>query len=93
MPTSVALTSHFEALAQRLVADGRYNNISEVVRDGLRLLEDQVVQESAKLAGLRRAAKLGFTAIEDGRFEEISSTKIDNFIGAVAKQAINRRRH
>ena len=66
MPTSVALTPHFESLTQRLVSSGRYNNVSEVVRDGLRLLESRVQEESAKLVGLRDAAKLGFAAIERG---------------------------
>lgn len=36
---NVALTRHFEALIERLVASGRYNNASEVVRAGLRSLE------------------------------------------------------
>lgn len=67
MPTSVALTPHFESLTQQLVASGRYNNVSEVVREGLRLLESRVQEESAKLIALRDAAKLGFDAIEFGR--------------------------
>ena len=41
MPTSVALGTHFEAFVKMQVASGRYNNASEVVRDGLRLLQDQ----------------------------------------------------
>ncbi len=36
---NIALTKHFEALIARLVASGRYNNSSEVVRAGLRILE------------------------------------------------------
>lgn len=36
---NVSLTSENEALVQRLLADGRYASASEVVRDGLRLLE------------------------------------------------------
>ncbi len=36
---NVALTKHFEDLVGRLVASGRYNNSSEVVRAGLRILE------------------------------------------------------
>jgi putative addiction module CopG family antidote len=36
---NIALTKHFEALIARLVASGRYNNASEVVRAGLRNLE------------------------------------------------------
>jgi putative addiction module CopG family antidote len=36
---NIALTKHFEDLIERLVASGRYNNSSEVVRAGLRILE------------------------------------------------------
>jgi antitoxin ParD1/3/4 len=36
---NIALTKHFEGLIARLVASGRYNNSSEVVRAGLRLLD------------------------------------------------------
>jgi putative addiction module CopG family antidote len=36
---NIALTKHFEELIARLVASGRYNNSSEVVRAGLRVLD------------------------------------------------------
>src|SRR5258705_390053 len=38
MPSSYTLGVHFEAFIKGLVEGGRYNNASEVVRDGLRLL-------------------------------------------------------
>ena len=36
---NIALTKHFEELIERLVTSGRYNNSSEVVRAGLRILD------------------------------------------------------
>jgi putative addiction module CopG family antidote len=36
---NIALTKHFEELIDRLVASGRYNNSSEVVRAALRILD------------------------------------------------------
>ena len=36
---NIALTEHFEEMIARLVASGRYNNSSEVVRAGLRILD------------------------------------------------------
>jgi antitoxin ParD1/3/4 len=36
---NIALTKHFEQLIARLVSSGRYNNSSEVVRAGLRILD------------------------------------------------------
>ena len=37
---NVALTSHFEGFIRQLITTGRYNNASEVVREGLRLLKE-----------------------------------------------------
>lgn len=53
MPTSVALGSHFEAFIQAQLASGRYNDASEVIREGLRLLEDQEKMRALKLEALR----------------------------------------
>ena len=59
MPSSVALGSHFEEFVKRQVASGRYNNVSEVVRDGLRLLQDAEDMRQGKLAWLRTELKKG----------------------------------
>lgn len=59
MPTSVALSPHFEHFIREQVESGRYNNASEVVRAGLRLLEDQQQQASLKLEALRSAITAG----------------------------------
>lgn len=40
-PLKIALTKHFDELIARLVASGRYDNSSEVVRAGLRILEGE----------------------------------------------------
>lgn len=36
---NIALTKHFEEMIARLIESGRYNNSSEVVRAGLRILD------------------------------------------------------
>jgi putative addiction module antidote protein, CC2985 family len=58
--TSVALGSYFDEFIASIIQTGRYNNASEVVRAGLRLLEEQEQQ----VAQLRSAIRDG---IESGR--------------------------
>ena len=46
-------------MVRQLVESGRYASASEVVRDGLRLLEEREEHRQAKLATLREAIKEG----------------------------------
>jgi antitoxin ParD1/3/4 len=59
MPTSVALNPHFEEFIRAQVESGRYVSVSEVVRDGLRLLEDQQACQKIRLEELRTAISAG----------------------------------
>jgi antitoxin ParD1/3/4 len=62
MPTSIALSPHFERFIRQQVASGRFNNVSEVVRAGLRLLEEREAEQSAKLQALRDAMAVGLNS-------------------------------
>ena len=53
--TSISLGNHFENFIEQSINDGRYNNASEVIRAGLRLLED----EESKLIALKKAIQEG----------------------------------
>ncbi|WP_406247981.1 type II toxin-antitoxin system ParD family antitoxin [Microbacterium sp. M] len=50
--TSISLDEHFQEFIGRELAKGRYRSTSEVVRAGLRLLEDQETQTEALRAAL-----------------------------------------
>ncbi len=74
MPTrNVVLTKHQEKLLKTLVASGRYQNASEVLREGLRLVEQREAEDVAKLQAFREAAQVGFAAFERGEFREFAS--------------------
>jgi antitoxin ParD1/3/4 len=74
MPTrNVVLTERHEKLIADLVASGRYQNASEILRDGLRLIEERDAREAAKLKALREAAQLGIDAIERGDYKAFDS--------------------
>ena len=62
MPTSVALSHHFESFVRAQVDSGRFNNVSEVVRAGLRLLENHESEQAAKLQALREAVVVGLAS-------------------------------
>ena len=49
--TSITLGDRFEAFANKQVQSGRYGSVSEVIRAGLRILEDREV----KIEALRSA--------------------------------------
>ena len=71
MPTrNVVLTNKQETFVGELVVAGRYQNASEVLREGLSLLEDQVKRRQAELVDIQAGVIAGFDQIERGEFAE-----------------------
>ena len=69
MPTrNVVLTQHQAELIEKLVDSGRYQNASEVLRDGLRLVESRDAEERARIEAFREAVQIGITDLEAGRY-------------------------
>lgn len=68
--TSIALGEHFQEFISEQLSQGRYGSTSEVIRAGLRLLENQ----NTKLAALRNAIKEG---VESGPAETFD---VDGFL-------------
>ena len=64
---SIALGDHFETFIKEQVERGRFNNASEVVRAGLRLLEDAEGERERKLKALDEAIAKGLADAEAGR--------------------------
>jgi antitoxin ParD1/3/4 len=89
MPTrNVNLTEHLDQFITTGVTSGRYGNASEIVREGLRLLEQRDQEQQAKLKWLRTAAKEGFGQIERGEGGEFSSMDaLDETIDELGREA------
>lgn len=59
MPSSYTIGEHYEAFARKLVESGRYASVSEVLRDGLRLMEEREQLREIKLKALKEAIQEG----------------------------------
>ena len=66
--TSLSLAEYFDQFVISQISIGRYKNVSEVIRAGLRLLED----EENKALALRNAIQKGLESprVDDFDFEE-----------------------
>lgn len=90
MPTrNVVLTDHQAELVERLVESGRYQNASEVLREGLRLVERDETEAQVRLEALREAARIGVADIEGGRFRSFASPDaLRRHLSGLAKKAL-----
>ena len=92
MPTrNVVLTEHHATVIDRLVTSGRYENESDVLREGLRLVERNERLDVVKLDALREAARTGFGDLDEGRFTDIPDEALDDAIGSLGRLAETNR--
>ena len=79
MPTrNVVLTDQQVKLVEKLVHSGRYQNASEVLRDGLRLLQRRELEETAKLEAIRGALDDAEAAVAAGELYDYSPALFDD---------------
>ena len=64
---NISLTKQQESFIKKEVRSGRYVSSSEVVRDALRMLEDERRTQQNKLAMLRVDLKQGISDLTDGK--------------------------
>ena len=69
MGTNVSLTTELEHFAQSCVESDRYNNVSEVVRSALRMLQDAEQRRAAFVKSLEdsmeEGRQSGFSTIDE----------------------------
>lgn len=88
MPTrNVHLTEHFDHFIDDGISSGRFSNASEVVREGLRLLEQREAEDRAKLEWLRSAVQEGIEAADRGDTTTLrSASEITTFVRSLRRK-------
>jgi antitoxin ParD1/3/4 len=76
MPMNISLTPHLEEMIRAKIASGSYNSASEVVREALRLLEEEDELRSLKMQRLRKDIQEGLESGPSTAFDpkEIKQT-------------------
>lgn len=83
---NVKLTEHLDQFIEAGVASGRFSDASEVVREGLRLLEQREQEDRARVSWLRGAARDGFDELDRGEGIEFASTiELGSYIDAIGE--------
>ena len=84
---NVNLTEHFDRFIEAGIASGRFGNANQVVREGLRLLEQREPEDQARLEWLRAAARQGFDQLDRGEGIQCESMDdLDTQIDQIARE-------
>lgn len=87
MPTrNVVLTDHHEKVIEELVRSGRYQNASEVLREGIRLIEKREAADKAKLEALRAAIQVADAQIANGEYLEFDEQGLSDFFDGIEQE-------
>lgn len=84
MPSSYAVGDHFEEFIKSQVEGGRYASASEVVRDALRLLEEDEQRRVATLEALRAEVRKGLVSGKGRPAEEVFDRLERKYAGLAA---------
>ena len=93
MPTrNVVLSDHQAAFVAGLVASGRYQNASEVMREGLRLVEREETEAEIRLKAMREAADAGVADVAAGRYRAFDAAEaLRENLSALTNEALSGR--
>ena len=73
---NVSLSRQLQGFIEKKVRTGRYQTASEVVREGLRLIEDRDTQRALQLRRLREDIKVGLDQVDKGQVAPLDVKKI-----------------
>lgn len=88
MPTrNINLTDNQDRFVAQALISGRYQNASEVVRDGLRMLERRKTEDAAKLARLRGALVEAEGALVVVDFEDVAVENLGGWLAGLSSDS------
>ncbi|MDE2377775.1 type II toxin-antitoxin system ParD family antitoxin [Bradyrhizobium sp.] len=90
MATSYTVGKHYETFIRSLVDSGRYATASEVMREGLRLVEEREERRKVKLEALRAVVQEGR---DSGPVEEIEPRELIARVKARGRDRLKARKH
>jgi antitoxin ParD1/3/4 len=85
MATSYSIGKHFEELIEGLIESGRYSTASEIMREGLRLVEEREERRKAKLEALRAEIQRG---LDSGPAEEVDIAEMIDAVKARGRERL-----
>jgi len=80
---NVVLPDPLEQEIENLVRDGRYQNASEVIRAGLRLLLQSEAEDAARLEALRNATSKGISELESGQYDDVHDGDLLTYLDSI----------
>ncbi|KNX79203.1 addiction module antidote protein [Pseudomonas sp. 250J] len=84
---NVVVPKPMEQSIDELVNTGRYQNFSEVVRAGIRMLLEHEAADAARLEALRNATSLGIMQVEAGQYEDVDPANLATYLDNLARPA------
>ena len=88
---NVSLTPELEKLVNDRVRSGMYSSASEVIREALRLLNDQEKLRRQKLEELRKEIQIGIDQIERGEVVEFDARRIKSLLRKRLREQAGRK--
>jgi antitoxin ParD1/3/4 len=89
---NISLTQELEGYINQKVASGNYHSASEVVREGLRLLQEQDELKKIRREALRREIMLGVEAVREGRYTVVrDAAEMEQFMEDIKRDGMRKR--
>jgi antitoxin ParD1/3/4 len=84
---NITLTPEQDAFIDEMLNSGQYRNVSEAMRDAIRLLQEHRTEGALKLDNLRVLIQQGVAALDRGEFTELEDEDLDAYLDHLGSSA------